>query len=78
VRFDTTELLRTDDANRWAAQKIAVDAGILTIDEVRDIEGREPLPEEDVPEPVMVPVAAPIPQEPEQEPDRVRETTDDR
>jgi HK97 family phage portal protein len=56
VRFETTELLRTDDASRWAAQKIALDAGILTNDEVRALEGRAPIPEDELPdpEPVMV------------------------
>ena len=48
VRFDTSDLLRTDDASRWAAQKVALDAGILTLDEVRELEGREPIPEEEV------------------------------
>ena len=80
VRFDTSELLRTDDANRWAAQKIALDAGILTLDEVRDIEGREHIPEPEQAPGVIdrrAPAAAPIPPvEPEQEPDRVRETAD--
>ena len=49
VRFDTEQLLRTDDATRWASQKVALDAGILTLDEVRRLEGREPLPEPVVP-----------------------------
>ena len=61
VRFDTTELLRTDDANRWASQKVAVDAGILTVDEVREMEGRKPLPKVDKPEPVPVPVDTLVP-----------------
>jgi len=49
VRFDTEQLLRTDDSTRWASQKVALDAGILTLDEVRRLEGREPLPEPEVP-----------------------------
>lgn len=62
VRFDTTELLRTDDANRWNAQKIALDAGILTLDEVREMEGRDPLPE---PEPEPEIQGVPVVQAPE-------------
>jgi HK97 family phage portal protein len=65
VRFDTTELLRTDDANRWASQKVALDAGILTLDEVRDMEGRQPIPEPE-PEPIPAPLA--VEPEPEAEP----------
>ena len=53
VRFETSELLRTDDATRWSAQKIALDAGILTNDEVREIEGRAPIPESEQPDPVV-------------------------
>jgi len=54
VRFDTSDLLRTDDATRWAAQKVALDAGILTNDEVRAIEGLAPLPDtEEAPEPTF-------------------------
>ena len=43
VRFDTTDLLRTDDRSRWSAQTIALQAGIITVDEVRDLEGLPPL-----------------------------------
>jgi HK97 family phage portal protein len=84
VRFDTTELLRTDDANRWAAQKIAIDAGILTADEVREIEGREPLPETEkqgiidrrAQAAVPPPSSPPEDDEEEPQPDRVEETQD--
>lgn len=47
VRFDTTDLLRTDDRSRWSAQTIALQAGIITVDEVRDLEGLPPLSPED-------------------------------
>lgn len=47
VRFDTTDLLRTDDQTRWTSQATALEAGILTLDEVRELEGREPIPEEE-------------------------------
>lgn len=43
-------LLRGDSAARWAAWKIALDAGVLTRDEVREAEGWSPLPAE-APEP---------------------------
>lgn len=45
VRFDPTELLRTDNLNRWTAFGVALDKGILTRDEVRQMEGRPPLPD---------------------------------
>jgi len=82
VRFDTSELLRTDDANRWAAQKVAIDAGILTADEVRDLEGREPLPERekqgiiDRRVQAQAPPSSPPEDEEEPMPDRVEETQD--
>ncbi len=47
VRFDPTELLRTDNLNRWTAFGVALDKGILTRDEVRQMEGRPPKPDED-------------------------------
>lgn len=43
-------LLRGDSAARWAAWKIALDAGVLTKDEVRGAEGWSPLGEADAPE----------------------------
>lgn len=42
VEFDLSGFLRGDPATRWNAHKIAVDAGILTTDEVREIEGFNP------------------------------------
>ena len=57
-KMDTNSLLRTNDKSRYEAYKIAIDAGILTVDEVREREGLEPLPE---PEPA--PVVEPAPQE---------------
>ena len=53
VRFDTSELLRADDATRWAGFKVALDSGILTMDEVREMEGREPLPERERPQGIV-------------------------
>lgn len=42
VEFDLSTFLRGDPETRWAAHKIAVDAGILDADEVREIEGFNP------------------------------------
>jgi hypothetical protein len=36
-------LLRPDTKSRYEAHKIALDAGFLTLDEVRELENREPL-----------------------------------
>ena len=40
-------LLRPDTLTRYQAHKIALDAGFLTIDEVRQLEHREPLGEDE-------------------------------
>lgn len=45
VEFDMSGLLRGDPAERWASHKIAAEAGILTVDEIREIEGFDPLGE---------------------------------
>ncbi|UOA32561.1 hypothetical protein DSM110093_02361 [Sulfitobacter sp. DSM 110093] len=42
IDVDLSGLLRGDHAARWAAHKIAIDAGVLTIDEVREVEGWSP------------------------------------
>jgi HK97 family phage portal protein len=44
AKFNTGGLLRTDLASRYASYAIALDNGFLTIDEVRELEEREPLP----------------------------------
>ncbi|MBS3961937.1 MAG: phage portal protein [Sandarakinorhabdus sp.] len=44
LEIDLSGFLRGDPQTRWAAHKIAVDAGILTADEVREIEGFNPKP----------------------------------
>lgn len=46
VRFNVDGFLRPDTTTRYAAHKVAIEAGFLTIDEVRAIEGLNPLPEE--------------------------------
>lgn len=42
IELDLSSFLRGDPQTRWAAHKIAVDAGILDADEVREIEGFNP------------------------------------
>lgn len=42
LEIDLSGFLRGDPQTRWAAHKIAVDAGILDADEVREIEGFNP------------------------------------
>ena len=42
IEIDLSGLLRGDPETRWAAHKIAIDAGILDADEVREIEGYNP------------------------------------
>nr|DAM66452.1 MAG TPA: portal protein [Caudoviricetes sp.] len=46
VRFNVDGFLRPDTTTRYAAHKVAIEAGFLTIDEVRAIEGLNPLPKE--------------------------------
>lgn len=42
LEIDLSGLLRGDPETRWAAHKIATDAGILDADEIREIEGYNP------------------------------------
>ncbi len=42
IELDLSSFLRGDPQTRWAAHKIAVDAGILDADEIREIEGFNP------------------------------------
>jgi phage portal protein BeeE len=42
VELDLSGLLRGDPAQRWQSWKIAVDAGILDADEIREEEGFNP------------------------------------
>lgn len=42
LELDLSGFLRGDPQTRWAAHKIAVDAGILDVNEVREIEGFNP------------------------------------
>lgn len=45
VRINTGALLRSDLAGRYASYQVALDAGFLTLDEVRALEERAPLPD---------------------------------
>lgn len=49
LEIDMSGLLRGDYEARWQAHKIAVDAGILTPDEIRETEGWNPLPADKAP-----------------------------
>ena len=42
IELDLSSFLRGDPQTRWAAHKIAVDAGILDADEIREVEGFNP------------------------------------
>lgn len=46
VRFNVDGFLRPDTTTRYAAHKVALEAGFLTVDEVRAIEGLNPLEKE--------------------------------
>ena len=52
AKFSYDALLRTDTLTRYQAHKIALDAGFLSIDEIRELENRTPMgvPEETAPE----------------------------
>ena len=44
VKFNAGALLRTDLNTRYESYEIGLRAGFLTLDEVRELEDREPLP----------------------------------
>ncbi|WKW85141.1 portal protein [Microbacterium phage KillerTomato] len=46
ARFNIEALLRADTTTRYASYKTAIDAGFLTVPEVREIEGWAPLPDD--------------------------------
>lgn len=50
VSFDMSAYLRADEKSRFDTHKVGLDAGFLTIDEVRDREGLDPLSETEQPE----------------------------
>jgi HK97 family phage portal protein len=51
VKFNTGGLLRADTKTRYEAHAIALKAGFLTVNEVRELEDRPPLPGGDTPPP---------------------------
>jgi HK97 family phage portal protein len=51
LEIDLAGLLRGDDAQRWQSYQIARANGILTVDEIREMEGFNPLPAGQVPAP---------------------------
>jgi hypothetical protein len=64
VRMDFSEYTRPDPEQQYTALRIAVDSGIMTIDEARNILGLPPLPE---PAPEPVPIPTPVPAPPQDE-----------
>lgn len=62
VKFNPDGILRGDLKTRYDAHKVAIDAGFLTVDEVREMENRPPLPKPKLPTPI------PVPGDPAQEP----------
>lgn len=58
AKFNVDALLRPDTKSRYEAHAIAIDKGFLTIDEVRELENREPLKETDTEEPVPAQVVS--------------------
>lgn len=65
VKFNPDAILRGDTTTRYAAHKTALDAGFLSIDEVREMENRPPLPK---PKPIPVPAVPDTPDVPEDDP----------
>ena len=55
IEVDLSGLLRGDPETRWKSHQIAIQTGVLTRNEVREVEGYAPLPEQaqPVPEPVV-------------------------
>ena len=47
VRFNLEGLLRSDTKTRYDAYAVALSTGFMTVDEVRALEGRDPLITED-------------------------------
>lgn len=70
VKIITDGTLRADTSTRFAAYESALRAGWLTVDEVRALEDRPPLPEQvsTAPEDTLPPVEEP-PEEPTEEPE---------
>jgi HK97 family phage portal protein len=56
VKLNADAILRADLKTRYEAHKLAIDAGFLSVDEVREIENRPPRPKPKTPAPIPVPV----------------------
>jgi HK97 family phage portal protein len=54
AKFNVEALLRSDTATRYAAHKVALDAGFMTVNEVRDIENLAPLDASAIKQPTPV------------------------
>jgi len=50
ARFNFDSLLRADTLTRYQAHQLALNAGFLTVDEIRELENRPPLPTSSAPE----------------------------
>jgi HK97 family phage portal protein len=59
AKFNVEAILRGATKDRYEAHKLALDAGWMTVDEVRAIEDLPPLPEQEQPQPVVEPQAEP-------------------
>ena len=62
VEVDLSGLLRGDPNARWTANRTAIDAGILSVNEVREVEGFDPVPGGELPQraaPAPTPAVAP-------------------
>jgi len=63
AKFNVEALLRADTTTRYQAHAVALESGFLTVDEVRAIEGLQPLPEPAEPAPQPAPAEPPTPEE---------------
>lgn len=73
VKVDLDRFANPPASERFATYKTALDAGILTVDEVRELEGLPPMPEQEKPQIPPQLVAAPAPDDQEEPPaDEVR------
>lgn len=55
ARFNFDSLLRADTLTRYQAHNLALSAGFLTVDEIRELENRPPLPPQPTPPAATVP-----------------------
>ncbi len=67
VKFNPDGILRGDTKTRYESHAVAIQSGFLTIDEVREMENRPPLPKPVLPKPIPVP-GEPTPADPNADP----------